>query len=115
VSRAQVMRGLLELDPPVAVNTQGYNGQTALANACATGYLEGVLLLLRYGADPEIANARGWSPLMLAAKHGHVEVAQVTELFPCLSVRLSVRGLSAQCVSPRHNRSAPIGWGNVDV
>ena len=63
--------------PPVDVDTQGFHGQTALANAVGAGYIEGARLLLRYGANVNLANRRGWTPLMLAAKAGQLPLTKL--------------------------------------
>ncbi|XP_057372337.1 uncharacterized protein LOC130693226 [Daphnia carinata] len=57
------------------VNILGQEGDSALHRSCRQGNLDTVKLLVRYGADPELANREGWSPLHLAAHSGYHDVA----------------------------------------
>ena len=65
-------------------DTRGWNGQTVLMSCVQNSFLEGALFLLHKGANRLIQNNRGWSALMLAAKHGHAEmcVALLTAAIP---------------------------------
>lgn len=49
-------------------------GQTALGSACGLGRVEIVRLLLSRGADPNIANSTGMTPLQRAAYDGSTEL-----------------------------------------
>jgi ankyrin repeat protein len=50
---------------------------TALSEAAHSNNLEVVRLLLKGGADPELARSDGGTPLMIAAEHGQSEVLQL--------------------------------------
>ncbi|KAI1885208.1 hypothetical protein AGOR_G00217810 [Albula goreensis] len=53
------------------------DGRTLLASAAHAGAAEVVELLLSRGADPELADNQGQSPLTLAARQGHVGTLRV--------------------------------------
>ena len=48
-----------------------------LAESCQQGRLKTVRQLLDAGADKNSADIRGFTALMLAAQHGHVEIARL--------------------------------------
>lgn len=48
----------------------------ALHIATEKGRLECVQLLLRYGALPNAHDSSGYTPLIIAARHGHTDVLQ---------------------------------------
>ena len=48
----------------------------ALHAACAYGHLECAKALLGAGADINKLNNNGWTPLMLAANNGYIEVVR---------------------------------------
>src|SRR5690606_19450050 len=50
-------------------------GTTALETASGMGHERLVKLLLERGADPNILNSKGMSPLQMAAYSGHLNVA----------------------------------------
>ncbi|KAK3348712.1 ankyrin repeat-containing domain protein [Lasiosphaeria hispida] len=51
-------------DPiPISINEKGTGGETALLQACRSGHLDVIRLLLRYGADPKVASSNGDTPL----------------------------------------------------
>lgn len=66
-SRTSVAKRLLEGGAEANV-TVGDLRSTPLREACRTGNVELVRALLDRGADPEIADWFGWTPLMLAAR-----------------------------------------------
>ena len=57
--------------------TQSCDGNTALHPAAEQGHVETIEALLVDGADPDIANRRGWTSLHLAVRNGHVDTATV--------------------------------------
>ncbi|MFT3706025.1 MAG: ankyrin repeat domain-containing protein [Archangium sp.] len=59
------------------VNVLGDEKKTPLIVAAARGWLEGVNLLLKAGAEPEWRDATDETALLKAAANGHLEVARV--------------------------------------
>jgi ankyrin repeat protein len=57
------------LDQGAHVQTAGFLGQTALHFACSRKWVDGVILLLQHGADPEVRDARGKLPNELVGTH----------------------------------------------
>ncbi|EGZ22543.1 hypothetical protein PHYSODRAFT_497418, partial [Phytophthora sojae] len=53
------------------------NNCTALYIACEHGHAEVAELLVTHGADIELPDERGWTPLMAAAWKDHVDVVQL--------------------------------------
>ena len=49
---------------------------TALSAAAENNCIAIVQYLLEQGADTEIADVMGWTPLIDASRHGHLEVAK---------------------------------------
>ncbi|XP_066468444.1 ankyrin repeat domain-containing protein 63 [Tiliqua scincoides] len=66
----------LLLEHRAAVDLRDDAGRSALSLACERGHLEAVQLLVQFGADPDAADARGWSPLMHAAAAGRAAVLE---------------------------------------
>ena len=58
-------------------NVQHDNGHTALAYAAMKGNGRMVELLLRNGADPTVVTKEGDTPVELALRLGHSEVADI--------------------------------------
>lgn len=54
-----------------------YSGRTAMATTAATGHRECARLLLQAGADPNVKDYKGNTPLHLACKHGKPAVVQL--------------------------------------
>lgn len=73
-SRHDFLQRLLGFQPPV--NRMDAVGETAMHKAVRSDCVFCVRLLLHAGADPLLATIHGWSPLMLAARYGHVVVAE---------------------------------------
>lgn len=74
---AAVIRLLLK-DARIAINRQGYNGRTALWNACDCNSLEKVRVLLLEGqADPTIADVEGRRPVDVAKDPAIVRLFKV--------------------------------------
>lgn len=55
------------------------DGFTPLYTATAGNKIEIVKLLLEEGANPQIKEHRGITPLMIAQKHGFTEIAEILE------------------------------------
>ncbi|KAL4657022.1 ankyrin repeat domain-containing protein 50-like [Arapaima gigas] len=63
------------LDSGASVNqTDPVDGRSLLANAAHIGSADMVQLLLSRGADPELMDSQGQTPLILAARQGYVNV-----------------------------------------
>ncbi len=58
------------------LNAQSTNGWTALMIASAKGFQSSVKLLVELGADPALADAYQWSPLMRAIDNRHGQVVR---------------------------------------
>src|SRR5687767_1085554 len=75
--RDEVASALIDVGAQIDLQTP--DGTTALLAACAwartTRDTNGIELLLARGANPNLANAEGNDPLMMAARHGLVEAA----------------------------------------
>lgn len=71
-----VMQRMLELGTPVNIRDGG--GRTALAELATTGRsIESVKMLLDAGADPDVADSKGWTALLLAVKTSRWENAHL--------------------------------------
>lgn len=62
------------------VDVKDNDGVTALMNAAESGSLECVQALLNKGADPGAMSTTAFTPLIVAAAGGHLEVVKVTNL-----------------------------------
>lgn len=56
------------------INSVNAAGETPLSMAAAWDQLQAARMLLRAGADPNIADRTGGTPLMLAAQHGSLKM-----------------------------------------
>lgn len=54
------------------MNARASNGDSVLYDAAGSGNLDGVELLLRHGADPNVASYAFQLPIHRAAYEGHV-------------------------------------------
>jgi ankyrin repeat protein len=82
------LRRLLEArQGRINVNALDAEGQTALHETCQLGNLELVKLLVRFGADVQLANRDGWSAVHIAAFGGHTDIL----LFLMQAVNLALR------------------------
>jgi ankyrin repeat protein len=81
---------VLRQDPSL-VNAWGTNGNTLLNLAGSTRRLEATKLLLELGADPNLGNRYGWTPLHAAAYSNQREFAEVL-LAAGASPQISARG-----------------------
>lgn len=61
----------LHLQPGSNVNAQACNGESVLMEAAGSGNPDCVELLLRHGANPDLAGVTGHLPIHRAAYEGH--------------------------------------------
>lgn len=85
-------------------NATDLQGRTALHVAVANGHRQSTMQLLYNDADTNAQDKEGMTPLMLAAKLGHVAIAKVRQtdrhaLHGCCSL-LRVGGWGAMACSP---------------
>ena len=65
-------------DHGVDVNATDKNGDTALVTACTKGNMDNITVLLKAGADPNMANAHGTTCLHCAVFQGYsIDVLQI--------------------------------------
>lgn len=79
VGESEVAGALLGASPPGVVNVADVRGRTALFAAASRGALACVRLLLLSGALPDIVDDLGLTPLDMAERGGHTEVADVIQ------------------------------------
>jgi ankyrin repeat protein len=70
----ELKRFLEQKEGKLDVNFFDKEGQTALHHSCTDGNFELVKLLLKFGADPRLANRDGWNPLHIASFSGHHDI-----------------------------------------
>lgn len=73
---SMIRAAVSEQSDPSYLNAQSTNGWTALMIAAAKGFSQSVELLVELGADPSLADAYQWSPLMRAIDNRHESVVQ---------------------------------------
>ena len=82
----EAMEWLLTRQPPADVNLRNKEGKTALMYAFDRDDPDKVRLLLEYGADRNIPNKEGITPLQEAKKSKRIEIIPVLEsYFPDVS------------------------------
>jgi ankyrin repeat protein len=59
------------------INYQRPDGVTPVYMASQNGHTSVVDVLLRHGADPNLANHDGFTPLCIASQNGHTSVVDV--------------------------------------
>jgi len=59
------------------VNKRTGDGSTAMLVAIQNGHYDVARYLLEHGADPNLANQKGWNPLYLAVKHRNIETGTI--------------------------------------
>lgn len=66
------------IDSPFTPNydTQRDNGASMISLACSLGFEKVVAGLLARGADPDLVDDGGYTPLMFAAMHGHTAIVR---------------------------------------
>eukprot|EP00743_Colponemidia_sp_Colp-15_P007940 GILK01008600.1.p1 GENE.GILK01008600.1~~GILK01008600.1.p1 ORF type:complete len:636 (-),score=104.41 GILK01008600.1:115-2022(-) len=67
----------LRMQPELAKARCKDTGLSAVAVACSTGNLPLVEVLLQHGADLNVPNKAGWTPLMLAVFNGHLDIVKL--------------------------------------
>jgi hypothetical protein len=75
----EAARLLLEHGPPGMVNARQQGGWVPIHAAAQNGDRPMVELLLKYQADPKLANDEGKTPAMVAREKGHEEIAALLE------------------------------------
>ena len=74
-----ILEFLLNPGPGIAkadVNKQDREQRTALINAVLNNRADCVIVLMEYGADPNLYSKSGWTPLYIAANKGYTEIAK---------------------------------------
>lgn len=71
------VRAPVKVNPPIAIDTQDKSGYTALMHATVPGFDDVVEILLRRGANPNIANHHGECPLVVAVKGEDFRIFQL--------------------------------------
>ena len=75
----EIIQFLLNPGPGIAkadVNKQDREQRTALINAVLNNKADCVIVLMEYGADPNLYSRNGWTPLYIAANKGFTEIAK---------------------------------------
>ncbi|PWU06070.1 MAG: hypothetical protein C5B51_13105 [Terriglobia bacterium] len=65
------------IDAKADVNKRTGDGSTAMLVAIQNGHYDIARYLLEHGADPNLANEKGWNPLYLAVKHRNIETGTI--------------------------------------
>jgi len=60
----------------IDINLYNQDGQTPIQQACMSGQLAIVQLMIRFGADPNLRSRDGWATLHLASFYGNSEILQ---------------------------------------
>ena len=71
-----VLRYCISMDPHV-VHLRSYSQSTPLHSACRYGNVDGAKLLVDNGAEIEVANHMGWTPMMDAIHQGHITIVRL--------------------------------------
>jgi len=74
------LQAQLNLQPESAVDTRDDDGRTALMLAILHGRAHAVNVLLAHGADPNVADARGTTPLQAALAGHQTAIAAALQL-----------------------------------
>ena len=85
------------------INVQICFGWTLLLLSVANGFLEGVRLLLKYGADTELANVNGVTPVLYAARYDNVECLKLLIAAGANVCVEDNRGYTALMIAAEHN------------
>jgi len=75
------------------INIQGYDGDTALYYAALNGNKDAVNTLLAYGANPTIANEKGYTPLHMAAYSGATTIIKRLLGIPEVAEQINLQGI----------------------
>lgn len=86
-----------------SINAQFPPGWTLLLLAVANGFLEGVRLLLKYGADTELANANGVTPVLYAVRYDNVHCLKLLIDAGAKVCVEDSRGYTALMIAAEHN------------
>ncbi|MFU8790431.1 MAG: ankyrin repeat domain-containing protein [Methylobacter sp.] len=96
----EIVRQLV-LQDNVNVNEICAYGWTALLAASAQGYPEIVKLLLEAGADPDIGNVHGITPLMYAVRYENVDICSILLEYGAAINLQDLYGMSALIIASR--------------
>lgn len=90
---------------PGAENATNAEGWTALHYACRLGLKDVVQLLLDARADPEVQDLKhGYTPLMVSATHGHVDVCSLLLTQGAGMDTVNLYGMTARACAVSWNR-----------
>lgn len=85
-NQLEMMRHLLEETANLDYNAQSTNGWTAIMIAAAKGFDIAAKTLAENGADPWLADAYGWNPLMRSIDNRHTRVVKFLLTLPGVPV-----------------------------
>ncbi|CAL1544551.1 unnamed protein product [Lymnaea stagnalis] len=83
----------------VNIEAKETSGHTVLSICAANGLRDAICLLLSKGADPNTSNNLGFTPLMLSAINGHLEVVRTL-------LNNTFKKASLEMLEPAENRTA---------
>lgn len=90
-------------------------GATAVACVAHDGRADILEMLLKYGADVEGTNERGWTALMLACTHCHVEAVRLL-VANGANVNVSRQGLTPWLISAVQERAVRLNvWPAMEI
>ena len=86
-----------------SINVRKPPGWTLLLFATANGFLEGVRLLLKYGANTELSNVNGVTPVLYAVRYDNVECLKLLIEAGAKVCVEDNRGYTALMIAAEHN------------
>ncbi|XP_071097328.1 uncharacterized protein [Haliotis cracherodii] len=93
------------------------NGDTALHLACRTGSVKSVEVLKKYGADVNVWNNNGNSPVFVACETGHVDIVKQCLHFAASGINRDGRSLLHIACRTGHEAMVKtlLEYGNVNI